>query len=146
MFAPHNSISSSALAGRFCTPSLQSIFSRLMSKLFILVVFASAIGCQTKTVQFDSFESKLWKSDTSECFDYRNSVINAMKAEFDQFIGMSETELITHLGNPNKTLLYTRGQKFYSYSLACNKSEEISKSLRIRFSALNYVNEVLVLD
>ena len=69
-----------------------------------------------------------------------------MEAEFEKFIGMSETELITYLGTPNKTLLYTRGQKFFTYAIDCNDSLDNSRTLRIRFSALDYVNELIILD
>lgn len=104
------------------------------------------LGCQTKTTTFKTFDPKSWMSETKVCTGYRNSVINNMESEFDQFLGMNETELIAYLGTPEKTVLYTRGQKFFSYKLNCNDSLATSNSLRIRFSALDFVNEVLILD
>ncbi|WP_422362283.1 hypothetical protein [Reichenbachiella sp.] len=111
---------------------------------FLLI--SITLACQTKSVSFDSFDSSLWIAETQTCTGYRNDVINRMEAEFDQFIGMSETELIEYLGNPDKTLLYTRGQKFFSYKLDCQNQTTSTRQLRVRFSALDYVNEVLVLD
>ncbi|WP_084374170.1 hypothetical protein [Reichenbachiella faecimaris] len=112
----------------------------------MLVISLVVISCQSKTVSFDSFTTEAWISDSTTCRDYRNSVIQAMEGEFDKFIGMNETELMIYLGHPEKTLLYTRGQKFFSYKLSCEDSLTRSRSLRVRFSALDYVNEVLILD
>lgn len=110
------------------------------------ILMLTAFACQTNTVSFDSFESSQWIAEAKACQGYRNSVINEMEAEFDQFIGMSETQLIKYLGTPDKTLLYTRGQKFFSYKLDCQNVGTNTRQLRVRFSALDYVNEVLVLD
>ncbi|MEP2275943.1 MAG: hypothetical protein ABJH98_10840 [Reichenbachiella sp.] len=104
------------------------------------------MSCQSNKVSFDSFDSPRWISETSACEGYRASVIAEMEDEFDKFMGMSETEVLDYLGSPTKKLLYTRGQKFLSYDVDCTNNSNQSRKLRIRFSALNYVNEVLVLD
>ncbi|UXX79293.1 hypothetical protein N7E81_18225 [Reichenbachiella carrageenanivorans] len=112
----------------------------------VLILFSLAtLSCQSKTTSFDSFNSPQWKAETTNCKGYRGTVIENMETEFDKFIGLSERELIEILGAPTKTHLYTRGQKFFSYQINCLDSTN-SKSLRIRFSALDYVNEVLILE
>ncbi|WP_456459326.1 hypothetical protein [Reichenbachiella sp.] len=112
---------------------------------WILLLFI-AFSCRPNTVSFESFDSSLWIAESKTCTGYRNDVINDMEAEFDLFIGMSETELIKYLGNPGKTLLYTRGQKFFNYHIDCPNQPASTRQLRVRFSALDYVNEVLILD
>lgn len=114
---------------------------------FVLILFSIAtLSCQSKSTSFESFNTIQWKAELSNCKGYRSSVIEGMETEFDKFIGMSERELIEALGSPTKTHLYTRGQKFFSYQINCHDSTNQSKSLRIRFSALDYVNEVLILE
>lgn len=110
--------------------------------ILILITFA----CQSKTKSFKTFDPALWMAETTTCSGYRNVVINDMEVEFELFIGMSETQLIQYLGSPDKTLLYTRGQKFFNYNLDCPDKSANVRQLRVRFSALDYVNEVLVLD
>ncbi|MEO9804863.1 MAG: hypothetical protein ABJF04_16525 [Reichenbachiella sp.] len=107
---------------------------------------STIIACQSQSVSFNSFDTKQWISESTNCNNYRISVIDEMESEFDQLLGMSETELVGILGNPEETHLYTRGQKFFSYSLTCGDSVVDTKRLRIRFSALDQVNEVIVLD
>ena len=78
-----------------------------------LLLTLSIISCQPNTISFNSFEPELWKADAQSCKGYRNEVIMDMEAEFDQFIGMSETELITYLGSPDKTFaLHQRTEIF----------------------------------
>lgn len=146
MSTPHKSFSFLTLMSWLSRCIRAFGYSSLPILIVIFTLSLIVFGCQSKTVTFDSFETKLWLSDTSACRDYRNGIIKNMEKEFDKFIGMSETELVTYLGSPDKTLLYTRGQKFFSYTLSCEDSLKKSKSLRIRFSALDYVNEVLILD
>lgn len=124
-------------------PLVKMIFAPIARLILIGLL---VVGCQSKPTSFKSFETSRWKAEEKECTGYRNSVIQGLEGEFDQFIGMNETEIIEYLGNPDKTLLYTRGQKFFSYNLDCKDTAGESKQLRIRFSALDYVNEVLVLD
>lgn len=119
----------------------------LTSKILIITFISSLLySCQSNIPTFDSFDSSSWKSDATDCNGYRNSVINEMEAEFDKFLGLNETELVSILGTPTKTLLYTRGQKFFSYKINCGENNSNSLSLRIRFSALDLVNEVLILE
>lgn len=118
------------------------IVRRSWSMLLLIVVLA----CQNGSVSFKSFDSQRWISESLDCKNYRISVIDQMEAEFDRLLGMNEKELIRHLGKPEETHLYTRGQKFFNYSLTCGDSIISDKRLRIRFSALDQVNEVIVLD
>lgn len=113
---------------------------------WLIAICLSCISCQSKTTTFDSFDSQRWISEATDCKGYRKQVIVEMEKEFEKFIGMSETELIKHLGHPEKTMLYTRGQKFFSYEIDCLNNSIRTSQLRIRFSALDYVNEVLILD
>ncbi|MEO9967801.1 MAG: hypothetical protein ABJF11_18560 [Reichenbachiella sp.] len=122
--------------------TLMGLFRRFAGLLFIVLL---QMGCERKSIEFETFDSSLWAAEGA-CKEYRMSVIEAMEEQFDQFLGMNETELIQYLGNPDETHLYTRGQKFFTYRLTCADSTSNTKILRIRFSALDQINEVLVLD
>lgn len=120
--------------------------SEITKKTWMFIVLISAIACQPSTTSFETFDSDQWIMESRNCNHYRIQVIENMKTEFEKFIGMNETELIEILGKPEETHLYTRGQKFFNYQLICDEAKTANKTLRIRFSALDYVNEVLVLD
>lgn len=132
---------------RFARPQLRPVFKVSTTNIIPAFVLITVLTmCQQKTVNFKTFDPELWKAERLNCTNYRNGVIMAMEGEFDLFLGMNEKEVTSYLGKPDGTSLYTRGQKFFSYRLTCDSTMKDQNQLRIRFSALDQVNEMLILD
>jgi hypothetical protein len=117
-----------------------------ISLALITTIGLGAMSCQTKSKSFSTFEKSLWIDDAANCNHYRSSVIENMRDEFDLFYGMDENEIISHLGNFTEKHLYTRGQKFAVFVIDCGNTNQSTRKLRFRYSALGYVNEVLILE
>lgn len=101
------------------------------------------ISCNSPEIDFKSFEPKKWQESVHLENNYRGEVIENMKSEFKLLRNLDEGELVKILGKPDETHLYRRGQKFFHYHLYFD-NEEMNTDLKIRFSALGLVNELLI--
>ena len=111
------------------------------------MVTAILFACNNKKTQISNLDSELWKADINGCHGYRKSTIDNNSIDLQQFIGLSEKEVVNLLGKPNETLLYTRAQKFYNYAIeACETKFESKTTIRFRFNALGYINEFIILE
>lgn len=117
-----------------------------ISVIFLFVIAIGLTNCKTKKTQIGNLDSKLWKADMSGCDGYRKNTIYNQDLDLQLLIGFNEKDVINMLGKPNETLLYDRAQKFFNYSISCDSTMKPKEVVRLRFNALGYINESLILQ
>ncbi len=114
-------------------------------KLLPIILIIFLFGCND--ISINDFDKEIWKNDKNACKNQRASQIDALIAHKNLILGFSQQEVVDLLGRPDKNELYSRGQKFYLYSILpnefCSSSSSV-KTLRIRFNALNSVSEITI--
>jgi hypothetical protein len=116
----------------------------IYTKLLLLLSLLSSCTGSTNNLGFNDQE---WIDDKLACKGIRAEKKEAFEAAKEEMMGLSESELLNALGKPDKRELHKRGQKFYIYYLLpggqCpDVTEKPGLLARIRFSALNMVNEI----
>lgn len=125
--------------------------TRSMSKntIALLLIFCS---CQTSTLKMGEIDLTKWKSDRFACNGFRVTQFDKVKSAKEDLLRYGEREITLALGVPYKTELYEKSQKFYYYYLGpaakCQNgmTESSVLSLRLRFNAMGYCNEAIILD
>lgn len=124
--------------------------------LFFIVLFLSA--CKN-TPKLENFDQSIWKKDKNACQNEREKMVQSIENQKDKILGISQMQVIDLLGNPDYQQLQDRQQKFFYYyfqtGAQCDKTtrkstQKASKNtningnaIRLRFSALNAVSEVV---
>jgi hypothetical protein len=107
-----------------------------------------SMSCNSEK-KLENFNSDLWKNDPKACLSFRVNIAPSLLEQRANLLGWSDAELVKVLGKPDQTDLQNRGQKYYLYfiepgSQCSDIYPTIGKKIKIRFSALNLVNEVFV--
>lgn len=97
----------------------------------------------------EDIDLEIWKQDASGCLGKRTSMLQQMDAEKKKLIGLTEQQVITLLGKPDKNELYKRNEKFYYYyaepSPECDSTTSGSPlKLTLRFNAVGMVKDASV--
>ncbi|HEX5170711.1 MAG TPA: hypothetical protein VFW11_16170, partial [Cyclobacteriaceae bacterium] len=82
--------------------------------VMILVV---AISCGKSLPEISGVDLTSWKKDHQGCNGARKSMEDALQAQKNKLLGLSEMEIIELLGRPDENELFKRNQKFYHYFL-----------------------------
>jgi hypothetical protein len=95
---------------------------------------------QVPTIQ--GWDPSRWSAMKENCemdrIDLAENILMVNKANL---LGVTQNNIENLLGNPDRHELYDRNQKFFYYSLDCEKGKELS----IRFDALGRVKELQIL-
>lgn len=125
--------------------SLMTRFPTSHSIVWIILIFCS-ISCSNSDRKFLNVDSDSWKSDTSGCTGYRVEYYKKLLMEKEVILGLNESKTKKLLGTPRQINLYTRGQKFFIYSIDCDEDSTQSKKLQIRFNAMGLASEILIVN
>ncbi len=93
---------------------------KVTKPLLFCIVLISICSCDKK-IQLGSFNPTRWQNDFNGCDGNREiqlRFLNGLKKDFE---GLSETQLISILGKPNKQELKERNCKSYYYYCAPGK-------------------------
>lgn len=96
------------------------------------------------------FEESDWQSDKNGCQGLRSAMIEQLEQAKGSLKGLSEDEISSLLGKPDRNELYKRNQKFFIYDIKGSKSCEAQDPtttytyLSIRFNATGLAKEVLI--
>ncbi|MBS1506653.1 MAG: hypothetical protein JSS79_08410 [Bacteroidetes bacterium] len=116
-----------------------------MKKLFILALLVIG-GCSKSLPSLDGIDLAAWKDDKNGCSSVRAKTIEALDLQKDKIKALSESQVAELLGKPDRTELYRRNQKFYTYYLEpsekCAPTVLSSKKLIIRFNGMRMAKEV----
>jgi hypothetical protein len=113
-------------------------------KMLLVLTFLNSCSGSTNSLGFNNQE---WVNDKMACKGIRAENKEAFEVAKEKIMGLSERELLNALGKPDRRELHKRGQKFYIYYLLPGgQCPEVTGKpgllIRIRFSALNMVNEI----
>jgi outer membrane protein assembly factor BamE (lipoprotein component of BamABCDE complex) len=116
-----------------------------MKKLFILILCLAG-GCAKNLPTLDGMDVAQWKEDKNGCHRIREKSIVVLKSQLEKIKALSESQVADLLGKPDRTELYKRNQKFYTYFLEpsekCEASIQKSRKLIIRFNGMRMAKEV----
>jgi hypothetical protein len=115
----------------------------------VIVVILAASSCRKSLPKLDGIDKNLWASDKNGCRGERLALKTALKSQASKLKALTETEIVTLLGSPDGTELYSRNQKFYYYSISpaadCSGARDSTISrLVIRFNAMGLAKNVNV--
>ncbi len=130
----------------------------LLNFTLFLVILLSFSACKN-TPKLENFDQSVWKKDKNACLNNREKMVQSIENQKDKILGISQMQVIDLLGSPDYQQLQDRQQKFFYYyfqtGAQCNKSTQKStknasknaeingNAIRVRFSALNAVSEVV---
>ncbi len=109
--------------------------------LLLMVLFFIHVGCK-KIPDLKNFDSKMWQSDPMGCIGERKkniAFLNEIKADL---VGISEDQLLSVMGNPDKKILEERSKKQYIYylsSIVCARELSENVAVVVDFDALHRV-------
>ena len=114
----------------------------------ILALFLQS--CRKETPLLKNFDSEAWKKDRLGCMGKRAEHIESLASQKNVLKGLGQNQIIELLGKPDFQELASRNQRFYVYyyrrGAHCEGGKPNLKQdtvLRVRFSALDGVNEVI---
>lgn len=103
--------------------------------------------CQSDPV-INGLDTTTWKNDPDACKDQRAQFTAPLMEQLEKLKGLSEMEVVSLMGKPDKNELYKRNQKFYYYYLEpgpmCSKPNRVAKRLILRFNAVGLAKEVSI--
>ncbi len=127
----------------------------LLQNILLSFVFFAQFSCQTN-VSLDNFDSNIWKNDKFGCKNQRLTQVKSLIDQKQKIQGLGQNQIMQVLGKPDFQELYSRNQRFYIYFYQKNEicdqpnnviktaSIQNQKTIKLRFSALDMVTEVLV--
>ncbi|SHK44644.1 hypothetical protein SAMN04488028_10536 [Reichenbachiella agariperforans] len=122
--------------------------SRRVNLYIVILLFSTLVwSCTTsQTTEQTWIKKESWKNELTQCTGYRSELTNQLDSLTTHLKTLRESEVTDMMGMPDQTLLYERGQKFFEYQVNCTTDKKTNKFLRLRFNALGYVNEVLLIE
>jgi len=107
------------------------------------------LSCGKSLPTLHDVDLKSWVADKNACSGKRSDALQAMQDQKDDFLGLSEIQIVELLGRPDHNELYKRNQKFYYYFLQPSPDcpDTVSSEplkLTIRFNAMGYAKEVSI--
>jgi len=120
---------------------------RPVSGLFLLFSLF-LLSCGKPLPDLPGIDQAAWAADKGACSGSRTGMMDAVKANTDKLLSLSEVDLVALLGRPDEEELYKRNQKFYYYYLqpapTCGNQTGSALRLVIRFNAVGLAKEVTV--
>lgn len=120
---------------------------RQLAKFFLPITFL-CFACK-ETPSLKNFDTNIWKKDLLGCMDKRGAYIQSLASQKNILKGLGQNQIIEILGKPDFQELGSRNQRFYIYyykrGAQCEGGKPNLKQdavLRVRFSALDSVNEI----
>lgn len=118
-----------------------------LSFLFIIVLESS---CGKELPVLDGIDRQAWKDDKNACGEERTKMIDSITSQKEKLLGLSESDVVSLLGKPDRNELYKRNQKFYYYfvqpSEDCDSEFKVGHPARlvVRFNAMGLAKEISV--
>ena len=115
---------------------------------FIAFCFAS---CGSAEITIKQFDHKAWRADTNGCNGSRLGMANTLISQKDALMRHNQNEIEAYLGKPDEHELYERSRKYFFYYLEpntkCNNTStaQYPARLSIRFNAMGFANEILIM-
>lgn len=126
---------------------------RILPILYLGLGLGCLFSCKEKA-HLANFDSEKWKNDRLACQNQRKELLHILKENQENLKGLGIAQILSILGSPDVQQLYKRKQRFYIYfyetGLQCEDKSKVgleqSKVVKVRFSALDAVSEVIILE
>lgn len=119
-----------------------------MKQLLIALSISIVLLSCGPAAKLDGFDATVWKEDAGGCKGTRATMAEVFKTQGSKIEGLDEGDVTKLLGKPDGKELYVRSQKFLIYYLEpspdCKNGKPEPLTLKIRFNALGYSNEVFL--
>ncbi|MBL3658240.1 hypothetical protein [Fulvivirga sediminis] len=119
-----------------------------MNKYLLSFILIALAACNSKQINIPGFDENLWQQDTNGCQKIRAEMTDSLEQHRDLLKGLSQDEMISLLGKPDKNELYKRNQKFFIYEIIdpehCTAASKQHIYLSIRFNATGMAKEVQI--
>ena len=118
-----------------------------MRRSLLLSILLFSISCTKSLPDIAEFDSQIWKDDPKGCKGDREQFDSPLFQQRHLLKGLSEVDIVTLLGQPDKTDLSEHHEKFYSYYMTpgpeCNGAP-VFHVLEVRFNATGVSKEVTI--
>ena len=110
-----------------------------------IVIFL--LSCSAEPL-LKGFNSEKWQGDELGCNNQRLELVDEIKNRKAELVGLSENEISSILGKPNRHELYSRNKKAYVYYIKggpdCSEKMDNPKKLVIRFNGVGLSKEIIL--
>lgn len=114
--------------------------------LFSVLVFC--VACSRPVPELNGVDLQKWKSDYKGCNSTRLAFIDTIRDQKDKLKGLSEGDLTSLLGKPDRNDLSEHHGKFYYYFIepgpGCAGVDSSGMKLIVRFNATGVSREVAI--
>ncbi|HSZ72814.1 MAG TPA: hypothetical protein VK750_09055 [Cytophagaceae bacterium] len=94
-------------------------------KILIPIALTLVYLCSCSSpVKVEGFDHESWKADTNACQMTRANLVNTLLQHKDVFINKKDDQLTKYIGQPDKTLFFSRGKKTFIYQVDPGKNCE----------------------
>jgi hypothetical protein len=125
--------------------------NRILSRLLPLVVLLAFAACSRPLPALQGLDAAAWKADRHACQGTRAAGLATLQEQKKNFLGLSEMQIVSVFGTPDRNELYKRNQKFYYYDLQpstdcphANPASDEALALVIRFNAMGLAKEISI--
>lgn len=122
--------------------------NRILFRCLPAIVLVAAVACSRTTPSLEGLDAAAWKADRHACQGVRATGISALQEQKKNFLGLSEMQIVSVFGAPDRNELYKRNQKFYYYDLQpstdCPHATPDPLALVIRFNAMGLAKEISI--
>jgi hypothetical protein len=122
--------------------------NRILFRHLPVIVLFAAVACSRPTPSLEGLDAAAWKADRHACQGIRAAGIAALQEQKKGFLGLSEMQIVSVFGTPDRNELYKRNQKFYYYDLQpstdCPHATPTPLALVIRFNAMGLAKEISI--
>ena len=119
-----------------------------MKRSLLLSVLVTCFSCSKPLPQLDQFDQQVWKEDLKGCKGTRVDYLKAIEGQRDKLKGLSEGDVVSLLGKPDRSDLSEHHQKFYRYYIEPSpecKGDSSTIFLEVRFNATGVSREVSII-
>lgn len=106
------------------------------------------LSCGERKTTIEGIDWEVWKSDRFGCKLARFAFRDQLLAQRERLKALSEMDIVSLMGKPDQTELFTRNQKFYTYYItrgpSCGTPDSTAQKLVIRFNAVGLAKEVAI--
>jgi hypothetical protein len=119
-----------------------------MKQSLLLSVLLICFCCSRPVPELTDFDQQTWKDDYKGCKGVRGPLAESLHEQRDKLKGLSESDLVTLLGKPDRNDLSEHHEKFYYYFIepgqGCSGIDSVGKKLIVRFNATGVSKEVAI--
>lgn len=114
--------------------------------LSISLIFCFA--CSRPAPTLEGIDLDAWKNDFKGCLKSRLPFVDTLRFQREKLKGLSERDLISVLGRPDRNDLSQRHEKYYYYFISpgpgCAEADSVELALIVRFNATGVSKEVVI--